>query len=206
MDMVPLATSECRRQRANPSSAKLAAGCVAESASSGGNSLLKHHSLPQKGPVPERGSLGNAWVVESSLLLGTLGALGGLIGSGLVGGSVSASLVGGRLVGSGLIDCLVGSGSVAGLIVGSGISTSLAGSGLVGGRIGSGCNSPEIPRIRGALRTGRRKPPRIPRRTWSRRKAAQCPRWRQRRPRHSGQQPPRREQGRWRRAGPRASG
>ena len=39
----------------------------------------------EKGPVPERGSLGNAWVVESSLLLGTLGALGGLIGSGLVG-------------------------------------------------------------------------------------------------------------------------
>ena len=70
----------------------------------GGDSLLKHHSLPQKGPVPERGSLGNAWVVESSLLLGTLGALGGLIGSSLVGGSVSASLVGGRRVGSGLID------------------------------------------------------------------------------------------------------
>ena len=45
----------------------------------GGDSLLKHHSLPQKGPVPERGSLGNAWVVESSLLLGTLGALGGLL-------------------------------------------------------------------------------------------------------------------------------
>ena len=43
----------------------------------------------EKGPVPERGSLGNAWVVESSLLLGTLGALGGLIGSGLVGSSVS---------------------------------------------------------------------------------------------------------------------
>ena len=35
----------------------------------------------EKGPVPERGSLGNAWVVESSLLLGTLGALGGLLGS-----------------------------------------------------------------------------------------------------------------------------
>ena len=92
----------------------------------------------EKGPVPERGSLGNAWVVESSLLLGTLGALGGLIGSSLVGGSVSASLVGGRLVGSGLIGGLVGGSSVASLIVGSGISTSLAGSGLVGGRIGSG--------------------------------------------------------------------
>ena len=36
----------------------------------------------EKGPVPERGSLGNAWVVESSLLLGTLGALGGLGGIG----------------------------------------------------------------------------------------------------------------------------
>ena len=34
----------------------------------------------EKGSVPERGSLGNAWVVESSLLLGTLGALGGLGG------------------------------------------------------------------------------------------------------------------------------
>ena len=57
----------------------------------------------EKGPVPERGSLGNAWVVESSLLLGTLGALGGLIGSGLVGSSVSTGLVGSRLVSSGLI-------------------------------------------------------------------------------------------------------
>ena len=28
--------------------------------------------------------MGNAWVVESSLLLGTLGALGGLIGSGII--------------------------------------------------------------------------------------------------------------------------